>query len=240
MFVLCNLFLIKKALITIILSVPITSSSTSKIKNILITSFVNPLITTAINYACDYININSYGIYSNLISGVGLIPAGKINLPSYVCGLRFYHVVTPVSSFYPRESATFTFKVGFDYANGYCQSASAKLTGNVKTIIVEFPVDYNLFINKIPSVTVDEYGTNEAIVPYLVQNILVNEVKIYGRRLHISIGTNTPAASPNFKYWLIVVGPLINPNDVPDSGYTDPFKITVLDIETHHYPFLIK
>ena len=222
-------------IITIILSVPITSSSTSKIKNILITSFVNPLITTAINYACDYISIDSYGIYSNLISGLGLIPAGKINQPSYVCGLRFYHVVTPVSSFYPRESATFTFKVGFDYANGYCQSASAKLTGNVKTIIVEFPVDYNLFINKIPSVTVDEYGTNEATVPYLVQNILVNEVKIYGRRLHISIGTNTPAASPNFKYWLIVVGPLINPNSVPESGYTDPFKISVLDIENHHY-----
>ena len=220
-------------ILTIILSSEIKSSSTKKI---LITSFVNPYSYQQIGYLCNYININSYGIYTNIISGKGKNPLGQFLFPQKYCGLRFYHVANPVSTYYPRESATFTFKVGFDYGNGYCVVRDATLP-SLSSIIVEFPEEYNLFINEIPTVTVGEYGTDEYSIPSLVQSINVRDIKIYGRRLHIVIGTDTPSTSSTklFKYWLIIVGPIINPNNPPLSGYTNPFKITAVNVDNSYY-----
>ena len=220
-------------IITIILSAEIKSSSTKKI---LITSFVNPFTPNVINYACNYLNINTYGIYSNIISGKGKFPPLTFLYPQKYCGLRFYHVANPVSTYYPRESATFTFKVGFDYGNRYCIIRDATLP-SLSSIIVEFPEEYNLFINAIPTVTIGEYGTDENTVPSLVQNINIKDIKIYGRRLHIIINTVTPSTSTSklFKYWLIIIGPIINPNNPPSSGYTNPFKITAVNVENSYY-----
>ena len=220
-------------IITVILSSEIKSSS---IKKILITSFINPYTSSRIKFVCEYININSYGIYTNIISGIGYIPNSKLHYPQKYCGLRFYHVSNPVSTNYPRESATFTFKVGFDYTNNYCIDRDATLPSQ-SSIIIEFPNEYNLFINAIPIVTIGEYGTDEHSIPSLVQNINIRDVKIYGRRLHINIDTVTPSTSSgkNFKYWLIIVGPIINPNNPPSSGYSNPFKITAVNVDDNYY-----
>lgn len=209
-------------------------SGTDKV--VVITGFSNPITTPTENilFGVTYNQVTSLGVRNAIVSGAGSINKSLFKL-SNRGKLRYFHVNYPMSNVTPRESSTYTFRFGFDYANKETLSTASLQMGSI--IFVEFPPEYNLFINSIPGVRIDEYSSDELTIPQKVQTLTISKTVIYNNRLIITIGNLTPLTSSGlkFKFWELKIDSIINPASIPSGGYTSYYKITCVSTNFDYY-----
>ena len=201
------------------------STNMGSIDSFIVTGIINPKKQSLSSYLffnwvyIDYLG-NRYSEYNSnfILSNIKFTNSPKIE------HLRFFYYKSAVSDSNPRNTATYTFHVSFDYANP--TSAITSLPGLSKNGImyIYFPRDYHLYINNNPT------GIN-VIYNYISGNPVSYNVdgRILGNKIQIEISQAT-STTVKLKYIEIIIKNIKNPNKITNNNkYTGYFKIVCLN-----------
>ena len=200
-------------------------------KEIIITGIINPISSNSLTVYVNLIKIDdAKSVKYTIMSGKGSLPTNYIsNLDTVKTGgLRFYYMTDPISDKNPRIKSNYYFKFGFDYANNYNDYSTTYLSAG-SFIYIDFPRDYHLYINDNPNIILSEYYSDENSIPATDDSgTVTTNSQILGHRLKITINRSTPdvTSTKKFKYWLLSIITIKNPNNINQNLHTGYFKIT--------------
>ena len=201
--------------------------------DIIITSLINPLENEAKFFGINFLLKSSSSKIFSLVSGKGTISNTLFGNPTHSGGLRFYNVPSNNNI---RDKSIYTFKVGFDYVNSFTNKNI--ILPIQSKFIIEFPNDYLLYNNTNPVCSINEYGSDDYSEPKISQKVTVKNCNIYGNKIIIIIGTQTPKNDINkFKYWEILINSIYNPinSNYYNDLYSYPFKINIVYEKEYYF-----
>ena len=138
--------------------------------------------------------------------------------------LRFFYYKNAISDNNPRNNATYTFLVSFDYANKDYTESSLPGINKDSLMYIYFPRDYHLYINDNPTGTIVRYIYSSGTVDSF--NV---EAKILGRKILLEINKETDR-SVKLRYIEIIINNIKNPSRIiNENKYTGYFKIVCLN-----------
>ena len=194
-----------------------------KSKSFIVTGIINPKISNDITIYFNTVEIDSLGKrYSKTSFSYTLKPLQFIRNPN-IQHLKFLYVNNSVSDNNPRNTATYTFRFTFDYANNDYPTSYPILQKD-SLLYIYFPRDYHLYINQNPS------GV-KVIYNYIDGSSSSNTInaKILGRKILIELNQAT-IGTVKMKYIDIIINNIKNPSKVNNENmYTGYFKIVCLN-----------
>ena len=202
-----------------------TSLALSTSYNFVITGFTNPIDSvTGVRFGVSYNQVDSVGVRYCLLTGKGQFKSDFV-VPTTKGSLRFFHVNNPISNKVPRALSKYVFRFGFDYANGH-SSTTASLSSSTK-VIIDFPPEYNLFVNSIPNVSMFEYYSNDLVLPSQSRTDNPHNIVIYNNRLIFDIAPQG-STQGKLKFFEVTIDSIYNPTTLPSDSYTNYYKITCI------------
>ena len=198
------------------------SNTLSSTISFIVTGIINPKQNPSSYLYFNWVYIDYLGNrYSEYYTSFSLNNIKFSNNPT-IGHLRFFYYKSAVSDNNPRNTATYTFHISFDYAN----LPNANLPGLSQNglMFIYFPRDYHLYINDKPKgINVIYYYMSGSPVSYSVDG------KIYGRKIMIELSRAT-GTSVKLKYIEIIIKNIINPSKITNNNkYTGYFKIVCLN-----------
>ena len=202
------------------------SSSLNSISSFMVSGIINPKkSSTDLKLYFNWANIDQLGNRVSKFSSYFFIGNIFISDSDYIIiqHLRFLYYRDAISDNNPRNNATYTFNISFDYANYDYSGASLPKLNKGSILFIYFPRDYHLYINSNPSGTmVVYYYSNGVSISY---NMVA---KILGRKIMIEINQDTNN-NVKLKYISITIRNIKNPNQIANNNkYTGYFKIVCL------------
>ena len=206
------------------------SKSVSSTFSFIVTGIINPKKALSEGGSKIFINlaaIDDKGVRNSIFSSYfNLGSINFVNKPK-MGHLKFSYFKDAISDNNPRNNATYTFHVSFDYVNhDYESTTPTSLPGLNKDSLmyIYFPRDYHLYINDNPTGTTVRYlyidNTEESF------NV---DAKILGRKIMLTLSKETKT-NIKLKYIEVIVYNIKNPNQILNKNkYTGYFKIVCLN-----------